>query len=237
MNATAVSDAMLAIADDFGGAKNVRQLFEKFGATIRISGNFHYALGRFRPRVPRDEGIITVSYPEAWQRHYHSSGYLKIDPTIDAIAVRNAPYAWKHLSNLDPQRQQLLDDVRDAGIVAGFTVPIHLADGSTFLASFATEDAGAAHRFQPFLSLVSAQFLERHAALTATPEPAIRLTPRERDCMTWTARGKSAWEIGVLLNISENTVNFHIKNACAKLESNGRMLGVVKAIMRGLISP
>ena len=178
-----------------------------------------------------------MHYPEAWQRHYHARRYIEVDPTIDAITHRNTPYTWDTLPNLDGRRRQLFDDVRDLGVLAGLTVPIHMANGTTFLASFGARAPDAARRHGPLLSLVAAQFLERYAALSGPAAPSPQLTPRERDCLTWTARGKSAWEIGVLLSISENTVNFHVKHACAKLASHGRMLGVVRAIMLGLISP
>ena len=237
MTAAAVSDALLSIAEKFSTAQSVDQLCGRFRAAVGAVGDFHYAVGRFGPLTPRDQGIILVHYPENWRRHYCSNRYIEIDPTIDAIVHRSAPYAWEQLSNLDSRRRQLFDDVRDLGVVGGLTVPIHMADGTTFLASFGADEPGIAERFRPLLSLVSAQFLERHVALSGAPEPSIQLTLRERDCLTWTARGKSAWEIGVLLSISENTANFHIKNACAKLASKGRMLGVVRAIMLGLISP
>jgi DNA-binding CsgD family transcriptional regulator len=237
MIAAAISDELLAISEAFATAESVDQLRNRFGAAISAVGGFHYAVGRFRPNTPRDQGIMLVHYPDTWLQHYHSNRYIEIDPTIDSIVNRNAPYAWKQLGAFDARRQRLFDDVRDLGVVEGLTVPIHLADGTTFVASFAAEVPGVSQRFRPLLSLVAAQFLERHTMLSGTPEPSIRLTPREQDCLAWTARGKSAWEIGMLLGISENTVNFHIKNACAKLDSNGRMLGVVRAIMLGLISP
>jgi LuxR family quorum-sensing system transcriptional regulator CciR len=232
-----VSNEFLAIAEAFDAALDVDQLCDKFSAAVGAVGDFHHAVGCFRPHMPRDQRIISVRYPQAWQRHYHSNRYIEIDPTIDSIVDRNASYTWEQLQDLDSRRQRLFDDLQDFGVVEGVTVPIHLADGATFVASFAARSAGAAKRLRPFLTLVSGLFLERHATLSGTPEPAVRLTPRERDCLAWTARGKTAWEVGVLLRISENTVNFHIKNACAKLGSNGRMLGVTRAIMLGLISP
>jgi LuxR family quorum-sensing system transcriptional regulator CciR len=61
------------------------------------------------------------------------------------------------------------------------------------------------------------------------------LSEREKVCLLWTARGKSSWEIGRILSISENTVAFHIKNAMRKLGSNSRTLAAVKAIQLGLI--
>ena len=61
------------------------------------------------------------------------------------------------------------------------------------------------------------------------------LSDRERDCLSWAALGKSSWEIGRILSISENTVVFHIKNAMRKLGVSNRVLAAAKAIELGLI--
>ncbi|WP_407121451.1 response regulator transcription factor [Bradyrhizobium sp. STM 3561] len=61
------------------------------------------------------------------------------------------------------------------------------------------------------------------------------LSERERECLRWIEQGKSSWEIGVILNVSENTVNFHVKNAMRKLETTSRTQCVVKARRLGLI--
>jgi LuxR family transcriptional activator of conjugal transfer of Ti plasmids len=61
------------------------------------------------------------------------------------------------------------------------------------------------------------------------------LSDREKECLGWAAAGKSSWDIAVILSISENTVNFHVKNAMKKLGATRRTLAVVKAINLGLI--
>jgi DNA-binding CsgD family transcriptional regulator len=61
------------------------------------------------------------------------------------------------------------------------------------------------------------------------------LSGREKTCLSWTARGKSSWETGRILCISENTVIFHIKNAMRKLGTNSRTLAAFKAVQLGLI--
>ena len=44
----------------------------------------------------------------------------------------------------------------------------------------------------------------------------VALSPRELECLEWAALGKSAWEIGRLLNISRRTAAFHLDNAKMK---------------------
>jgi len=65
----------------------------------------------------------------------------------------------------------------------------------------------------------------------------IRLSHRELECLTWTAKGKTTWDIAMILEISEHTVNYHIKNAMKKLDAHSRTVAVVKAVRFGLIDP
>jgi len=65
----------------------------------------------------------------------------------------------------------------------------------------------------------------------------IALNERERECLTWSARGKTSPEIAAILNLSKRTVNFHIENACRKLNVATRTEAVVKAASGRLISP
>ena len=44
-----------------------------------------------------------------------------------------------------------------------------------------------------------------------------KLTPRELDALRWTMEGKTAWELGTILGISERTAVLHVNNAMHKL--------------------
>jgi DNA-binding NarL/FixJ family response regulator len=63
------------------------------------------------------------------------------------------------------------------------------------------------------------------------------LNEREMQCLTWSARGKTSPEIGAILKLSKRTVNFHIENACRKLNVATRTEAVVKATSGRLIAP
>lgn len=65
----------------------------------------------------------------------------------------------------------------------------------------------------------------------------IALNDREVECLTWSARGKTSPEIGTILGLSKRTVNFHIENACRKLNVSTRTEAVVKASSGRLIAP
>jgi len=65
----------------------------------------------------------------------------------------------------------------------------------------------------------------------------VALNDREVECLTWSARGKTSPEIATILGIAKRTVNFHIENACRKLNVSTRTEAVVKAASGRLIDP
>ncbi|MDE1180636.1 autoinducer binding domain-containing protein [Paraburkholderia sp.] len=81
-----------------------------------------------------------------------------------------------------------------------------------------------------------------HARMSAFLLPGLlaggipRLSPREREVMRWTAEGKTAAEIGLLLGIAETTCIFHIGNATRKLGGVNKTQAATRAAVLGLIA-
>ncbi|MBV6272510.1 helix-turn-helix domain-containing protein [Alcaligenaceae bacterium CGII-47] len=61
------------------------------------------------------------------------------------------------------------------------------------------------------------------------------LTTREESCLHWAAQGKTSWEIGVILGITERTVNFHIANICTKFNVHTRQAAIATALRAGVL--
>lgn len=66
-------------------------------------------------------------------------------------------------------------------------------------------------------------------------KPPAHLTPREREVLSWTASGKTAWEISQILNISNRTVEFHMGNILNKFDAVNSQQAVAIAVSSGLI--
>lgn len=62
------------------------------------------------------------------------------------------------------------------------------------------------------------------------------LTDRELTCLHWAAVGKTSWEMGVILGLTERTINFHIHNACRKLNVHSRQAAITSAFRMGLLT-
>ena len=76
------------------------------------------------------------------------------------------------------------------------------------------------------------RFLQKEFSVEPT-----KLAPRERECLLWTARGKTSWEISQILKLSEGTIVSYLNTAKSKLGVFSKHHAVVRAIMLGLIVP
>ncbi len=67
-------------------------------------------------------------------------------------------------------------------------------------------------------------------------DPTPRLSPREKECLTYAARGLSDNDIADLLAISSTTVTGYMKNMRAKFKVRTRIQAVAIAVARGMIT-
>ncbi len=89
------------------------------------------------------------------------------------------------------------------------------------------------------LEVLVRKAFERLNQLTEMPEEPklLTLTDREREVLTLVARGKTNWEIGTILKISEYSIRDYLKNLSKRLGTTNRTHTVTQAIRLGLILP
>ena len=187
------------------------------------------------------------SYPEAWSEHYVANDYVNVDPVMPAASREVRPFNWEDLYRaLPPQGQQrrVLDEAGEFGLRCGITVPVHGPGQS--LATLNVSAQMSAERFRRLwerhrhllhiLAIYSHEAILRRARPDGGKRP-VQLAPRERECLLWTARGKTAWEIATILSLSQDTVVHYLKSAAAKLGVHNKTHAVVKAILLGLVVP
>lgn len=63
----------------------------------------------------------------------------------------------------------------------------------------------------------------------------LNLSKREKECLAWSAQGKTSYEISIILKLSEHTINNYISNACRRLDAANKSHAVAKAIQLGII--
>jgi LuxR family quorum-sensing system transcriptional regulator SolR len=78
-------------------------------------------------------------------------------------------------------------------------------------------------------------YLVNAAAALCVPRAQCTLTSKEREVLHWVVEGKTSWEIGRIVSMSERTVKFHLRNIYSKLNVANRAQAVTTAGRLGLI--
>lgn len=185
---------------------------------------------------------LETTYPDAWIEHYIRSNYAETD--VVAVEGRRSPVPFHWRTVLDrpgtPEAaRRVFEEAAGHGIHDGISIPIHRPEGfaSMNLAVTGTDllrSPADRHALQ-LLSLYYHDAVEHELVRRWTD--GIRLTAREREVLTWTAQGKTSWEVAQILHLAERTVVFHIENAKTKLGASTRSQALVRAVMLGLITP
>lgn len=177
------------------------------------------------------------------------------DAVLAAASQCFAPFLWSDIPRLlalTPGQRGFLQAAEKAGLGAAVTVPVHRARGSQDRYSlFAGCCSFLMQQDQPLplgslaeahyvgaLAFDAAENLRRVQALSqpAPLDEAPHLTPRQRDCVVLVAQGKSDWEIGRLLGISESTVHKHIEDAKRRFGVSTRIQLVVRSLFDAKLS-
>lgn len=198
-----------------------------------------------RPTMRLEDAYIRSTYSPAWRRMYDEQGLVHIDPTVTHCTTRSVPLIWSPDVFSTAPQQCMYEEARSHGLRAGITLPIHGPNQESGMLCF-VNDSNPTDDFWRHIDVALPNLVllrdlvidssQRHLDnYTQTLLP--KLTPRERECLKWTARGKSTWEISHILSCSEAVVNFHMKNIRTKLGVNSRRAAAVIATQLGLIDP
>lgn len=85
---------------------------------------------------------------------------------------------------------------------------------------------------EEFVNKVSEAMASYHLSRKSNLPP---LSSREKQVLQWLRKGKSSWDISVILEISERTVNFHINNIMKKFDAITRTQALAIAVENELI--
>ena len=186
---------------------------------------------------------LLPSWPEGWRTRYFSRDYLRVDPVARRIKHTTEPFLWSEAPYEadDQAAARVMNEATEFGLRDGFCVPFHNPNGLGGGVSFGAERLDLSEDDKAALHLVSMYAYQRTDALlkaaNSLPErKSPRLSPREVECLKWTAAGKPSWEASAILNTSQRTVEFHLRNAARKLEAVNRVQCVAEAMRYGIIA-
>jgi len=87
----------------------------------------------------------------------------------------------------------------------------------------------------PHLHVVVTRVLSNIHMLSGVGEIRSPITTREREILQWVHKGKTNWEISMILEISPLTVKNHVQNILRKLNVQNRSHAAVRASQLGLV--
>jgi LuxR family quorum sensing-dependent transcriptional regulator len=192
-----------------------------------------------------DPYIMACGWPDGWAQRYRERQYVEVDPVIRRIRSSSMPFAWDEAPPAadDQAGAVMLEEAKDFGLVQGFAVPIYTTHGFQAIVSFGARQMELTSDEKAALHLVG---IYAHSAIRSKL-PSIgqkhasfasksTLSRREIECLSWTAHGKTAWEISCILSLSQRTVEHYLESACRKLSCVGRTHAVAEALRQRLIA-
>ena len=209
-----------------------------FGLTALMAGTVP------QPGTPvgrQKDHILLCDWPVEWLERYVARNYVDHDPVVSRMKQLPGPVQWRDAADeidVDRDGEVVMGDAGEFKLKDGLAFPLVTLDGQIVMVSLGGEQVEMSSQEFGMISLVATYAIGRAMQLLTETERTIEhieLTPRERECLTWAAAGKSEWEISQILGISEHTSEKHLLNAKFKLGAVNRVQAVAEAIRRGYI--
>jgi LuxR family quorum-sensing system transcriptional regulator CciR len=207
-------------------SKSARDLDELRSLVDDITKEFGFSffLLSHHVNVVRANIVQFSNYPEDWSNAMRRKSHFATDPVVRACQKTAAPFLWSELDRLitlSTAQREILAGAARAGMGPGLSVPLHVPGECTGSGSFAVASGRMLdERTIPSIQYVACFAFERARRLTqrlSDLQPSISdlpgLTGRQLDCIVLMAQGKSDWDSGKILGISQRTVQEHLDTA------------------------
>lgn len=210
-------------------------VISQFEKVIGELGFHAYIMARIpTPGESLAQMTVANGWPGQWFELYNRENFCAADPIPRHCFNSLNPFEWKDAPydrERDPAAHEVMMRARDFRLYEGFCIPIHY-DDATAAVSMAGEQPYLDAQTKSALHLMGVfthgrlRALSRHAAAHSR-----RLSEIEAEVLRWAARGKTAWETGQILGLSERTVRWHLEEAQRKLMTKNKTATVAAALV------
>jgi LuxR family quorum sensing-dependent transcriptional regulator len=226
----------LDFVDAIEASKTAASVVRQFERVIHELGFRAYIMAGI-PTSGQSLAELTIAngWPAEWFELYTRENLHEVDPIPRHCLNNLNPFEWKDIPydrERDKSAHLMMMRARDFGLCKGFCIPIH-HDDAVGAISIAGERPYLDATTKGALHLMGVFTYGRLRAL-ARPKAAMRgrrLSGIEAEVLRWAARGKTVWETGQILGISERNVRWHIEEAQRKLMTNNKTATVAAAIV------
>lgn len=242
------------LLDSFDALRACSSLDERWGLIGSLFGSLGYDQINYAVLNVADEGRDTASVTQystmdqGWIAHYLDSRLDLHDPHVRF--VRNMgwkPYFFDETAaaSLAGGERDVIDQAADAGLRAQMSIvfpdnigaPVPIA-GMTIGTSRAPSDFYAGINGYEQAVVVTAMLFHSlsMASVRSNQFGTEPLSARERDALSYVAKGQRVGRIAEKLGISEVTVELHLRNARRKLRAATTAQAIARAMLVGAVS-
>jgi DNA-binding CsgD family transcriptional regulator len=231
---------LLDATDTFDRFTTHEGVVAKLKNILRAAGRKFFCLNLLpRPRENFAEAIVASELPGDWLDLYLRNDYAACDPALRHCKRAVLPFGYRvapYDPQLEPRAAEVVKRAHDFGVCNGTVFPIPGTSGCIGDLWAGGTDSSDKEKDLPTIYVSALYAFYKIQQLTQS-EPCAKaiLSEREREVLSWVASGKTAWEIGDLLSISQRTVEWHIQQATQKLGARNRMQAIVIAARDRLI--
>lgn len=233
--------------DDFAAVTRLQTAQELLDYSVRFTRHLEFESVTVIAVQDRTEGesvfhcVDNASAAAASYRDDFDVG--RQDPVMQHCKGSHVPIVWDWNTYQRADKLAMWEQQAPFGFFAGIAVAMHLPNGQHLMVGVDRDQALPAGvdrvtRLTAELQLFTAFAMEAslRVLLKDLPESQRpKITPRELEVLRWTMEGKTAWELGRILGISEQTAFRHINNATRKLQCVNKTQAVMRALRLGLI--
>ncbi|HET7792017.1 MAG TPA: LuxR family transcriptional regulator, partial [Rhizobacter sp.] len=197
---------------------------------VRFAGHLGFEIGAAVTVVDNPLGatkfIDIGNTPQAYLSAYMDPRVSKADPVMQHCRERSTPIVWDQSTYVKADRAEKWEHQASHGYRCGIAVAMHMPKGIHFM--FGVDGSRPLPRCSARLSRMTAELqlfavhaqeaMARLLFRSVSSGVELGLTKRELECLRWTMEGKTAWELGRILGIAEQTAVRHLHNASRKLD-------------------
>ena len=182
--------------------------------------------------------VISVGFPKELVDRFESQNLIGVDPSIGQIMSGTTACWWRELVYVSTPSREELDYLNAASeaVGEGLMLPVFGHNGRNGYVSLGFGNV------KPEMDDIDISLLQsccqfahlKYCALLQIDLPRkSRLSPREKEVLSWVAQGKSNGVIAEILDIAESTIITHLERSYRKLGVDNRVTAALRALSLG----
>jgi DNA-binding CsgD family transcriptional regulator len=227
------------VRENIGACRDLEVLNAEVSRFALDLGYRTHSLTGVTDHPDRESGFRTVaSIPEGFREHFQSRAIARVDPVMQHSKKRMTPLMWDQSTYIQRGQGEIWEEIASFGLVSGVAMALHLPGGRHIFIGLDRPEPAPAGAEERQATMAKLNLFASYAAeptlelLTDPPRETVqaKLSDQELECLRWRGAGKSAWETGRILNVSESRVN----QICAAVNRKLGCVNTSQAALRAL---